>query len=89
MTQSLSNEQSISNTSLYWPDWDNLFVYNMESRGDTRNTNGLLPPSDLSRFHIPHDGSCLDINSNVPSDVAFAKGYNEAHADWLGLNVVL
>lgn len=46
----------------------------------------VLPPSALARFHIPHDGSCLDINSNVPSDVAFANGYNRAHADWLGLN---
>jgi hypothetical protein len=46
----------------------------------------VLPPSALARFHTPHNDSCLDINSNVPSDVAFAKGYNEAHADWLGLN---
>ena len=32
---------------------------------------------------------CLQIgqlNSNVPSDVAFAKGYNEAHVDWLSMN---
>jgi hypothetical protein len=46
----------------------------------------VLPPSALTRFHTPHDGSCLDLNSNVPSDVDFAKGYNKAHADWLGLN---
>jgi hypothetical protein len=46
----------------------------------------VLPPSALARFHTPHDGSCLDLNSNVPSDVDFAKGYNKAHADWLGLN---
>jgi hypothetical protein len=46
----------------------------------------VLSPSALARFHIPHDGSCLDLNSNVPSDVAFAKGYNEAHVDWLSMN---
>jgi hypothetical protein len=46
----------------------------------------VLPPSAQARFHTPHDGSCLDLNSNVSSDVAFAKEYNEAHVDWLSMN---
>lgn len=46
----------------------------------------VLPPSALARFHIPHDGSCLDLNSYVRSDVAFAKRYNKAHVEWLSMN---
>lgn len=46
----------------------------------------VLQPSALARFHTPHDGSCLDLNSNVPSGVAFAKEYNEAHIDSLSMN---